>query len=130
MPKLWTTRIIDAPPEAVWALLVDTRRWPAWGPTVQAVEADPPIIAAGNRGRVRTSVGFWLPFEITALADDGPLRSWSWKVAGIPATSHRVEDIDAGRRCRVGFAVPVVATPYLAVCAAALRRLERLTTGP
>ncbi|MFN3216539.1 MAG: hypothetical protein ACE367_08600 [Acidimicrobiales bacterium] len=53
----------------------------------------------------------------------------SWKVAGVPATSHAVEAL-GDDRCRAGFGVPVAAAPYLAVCALALRRIERIVAGP
>ena len=65
-----------------------------------------------------------LPFEITTFVDG---TEWSWKVAGLPATDHRVEAI-TGDRCRVGFAVPWPAAPYLVVCRTALRRLDRIAS--
>ncbi len=132
-------RFVPAAPEVVWDLLVDTDRWPEWGPSVTAVEltgaegtglvgADPGIdgrhttrIHAGSTGRVRTAVGVWAPFRITGF-DDG--RSWSWDVAGIPATTHTLKPAAGG--CRVGFGVPLVAAPYALVCRVALERIDRL----
>lgn len=122
MRRRWTTREIAAPASAVWDLLVDPDRWPAWGPSVRAVELDAPSLAKGTRGRVQTAIGVWVPFEITAYDES---RAWSWEVVGVPATDHRVDVIDE-RRCRAGFGVPWIATPYLAVCAIALGRLDRL----
>jgi hypothetical protein len=109
-----------------WRLLSDTRRWTSWGPTISEVDLDPPVITEGARGRVRTTVGVWLPFEITELV---PGTRWSWRVLGIPATGHRVEVTPTG--CRVVFEVPIVIAPYAAVCRIALRRMERLlVSGP
>jgi hypothetical protein len=70
---------------------------------------------------VQPPLGPALPFTITGFV---PGRCWSWRVAGIPATTHEVEPVEAGTR--VTFGVPLWATAYLAVCAVALRRLERL----
>lgn len=122
-------RFVPAAPEVVWDLLVDTSRWPEWGPSVTAVELDyahathatTARITAGSTGRVRTAVGVWVPFRITEF-DDG--RRWSWNVAGIPATSHTVEPAPGG--CRVGFGVPLLVAPYALVCQVALARIERL----
>ncbi|MTV24232.1 SRPBCC family protein [Nitriliruptoraceae bacterium ZYF776] len=114
-------RTVAGGPTAAWELLADTRQWPRWGPTVAAVEADPPVVVAGSRGRVRTSVGVWLPFEVTEV-DAG--HRWAWRVAGVPATGHRVEATPAGTR--VVFEVPVLAAPYALVCLEALRRIDRL----
>lgn len=123
---MWVTRDVDAPAQAAWALLVDVRRWPEWGPTVSAAELDDGShrIAAGSTGRVHPPVGPSIPFAVTELVDG---RSWSWRVAGVPATAHRVEVLGP-ERCRVGMQVPWWATPYAAVCAVALRRIERLAT--
>jgi hypothetical protein len=62
-----------------------------------------------------------LPFAISTFE---PGARWSWRVAGVPATGHRVEPTSDG--CRIVFEVPIVAAPYAAVCRVALRRLARL----
>lgn len=128
------SRRIAAPAEDVWALLTDTGTWPDWGPSITAVEpAGIPAgqvsgpasggLAPGSRGRVRTVLGAALPYTVTAVE---PGRYWSWSVAGIPATGHRVVPQDGG--CLVTFTVPWWAPAYLPVCALALRRIERLAT--
>ena len=122
-------RDLTAPADAAWDLLVDTRRWPDWGPTVAGAEVtaggDGPRITLGATGTVRTPVGVHLPFRITELE---PGRRWAWAVGGVRATAHRVEALGP-QRCRVTFEVPRWAAPYLAVCALALRRLERLAAS-
>jgi hypothetical protein len=132
------SRRIAAPAEGVWALLTDTGKWPAWGPSITGVEPagrgagqgpgpaagpGPGILAPGSRGRVRTVLGAALPYTVTAFE---PGRYWSWSVAGIPATGHRVVPQNGG--CLVTFTVPWWAPAYLPVCAVALRRIERLAT--
>ena len=128
------SRRIAAPAEDVWALLTDTGKWPAWGPSITGVE---PVgrgvrpgagtasggLAPGSRGKVRTVLGAALPYTVTAFE---PGRYWSWSVAGIPATGHRVVPQDGG--CLVTFTVPWWAPAYLPVCSVALRRIERLAT--
>ena len=110
-------------------------RWPVWGPSITGVEpaAARPGPAAGpgsgglafcSRGKVRTVLGAALPYTVTAFEAG---RYWSWSVAGIPATGHRVIPQDGG--CLVTFTVPWWAPAYLPVCALALRRIERLATG-
>lgn len=118
-------RDLIAEPADAWRMLSDTRSWSAWGPSVTAVDATPPVITPGARGRVRLPGGLWVPFEITDLV---PGERWAWRVAGIPATGHRVEPRPGG--CRIVFEVPVLAAPYAAVCRVALRRLERLLARP
>lgn len=122
-------RDLAAPAPVAWDLLVDTTRWPAWGPTVAGAEitagGDGTRIALGATGTVRTPVGLGLPFRITEL---DPGSRWAWAVAGVAATAHRVQPL-GDDRCRVTFEVPRWALPYLGVCAVALRRLERLATS-
>jgi hypothetical protein len=118
------SREIACPPEEAWRLLTHVADWPAWGPTVSGGSVPGGVIGPGARGTVRTSVGVSLPFEITAFEDG---RSWAWSVAGVPATRHRVTPSATG--CVVSFEVPWWAPGYLVVCAVALRRIERLTTG-
>jgi uncharacterized protein YndB with AHSA1/START domain len=111
---------IAAPAAAVWELLVDTRRWPEWGPSIRRVESDAPRIGAGTMGRVQTVLGSWLPFTITRFEEG---RSWGWRVAGVAATGHEVVDLGHDR-CRVTFTVPWIAAPYAVVVSVALRRLR------
>jgi len=116
-------RVIAAPPQAAWELLVDLDAWPRWGPSIKGAELDHPYreLAPHATGTVHTSLGVKLPFVIT---DFDPGRYWAWKVAGIPATGHRVEPVDDG--ARVTMEVPWWAAAYVTVCALALRRIEKL----
>lgn len=73
---------------------------------------------------MQTALGIWLPFQVESWRDDGPLRSWSWRVAGVPATEHVV--ISQGpSRCRVEMSVPWWAVAYLGVVRVALTRIRR-----
>jgi len=105
-----------------WELLTDTSRWPEWGLSICEVDCPERYIKAGVTGRVKTVAGLWLPFRIDTFKEG---KSWSWSVAGIKATGHRVESIGPGR-CRVVFSVPLLATPYLVVCRLALIRIKEL----
>lgn len=77
------------------------------------------------RGRVQTTAGPWIPFEITDWEEGA---QWAWRVAGIPATGHRATPVTAGT-CRVTFTIPIWAPFYVPVCRIALRRLDALATG-
>lgn len=112
---------IEAPAEEVWQLLIDPDAWPRWGPSVLAGQVDGQRFDAGATGRVRVPPGLWLPFEVTHFE---PGTYWAWKVAGVPATGHRVTPTSSG--CRVAFETPWWAPGYLAVCAIALRRIAIL----
>jgi uncharacterized protein YndB with AHSA1/START domain len=125
-------RVIAAPPDAAWDLLTDTTRWTAWGPSIAEVRSSTSVVELGTTGRIRPLLGPWVPFRVTSV---DPGRRWAWRVAGLPATGHRVEPVTTSRsatgdRCRVVFEVPVLAAPYAAVCALALRRIERLLLAP
>jgi hypothetical protein len=119
-------RFIAAPASVVWNVFVDLDAWPQWGPTVGAAWLDPPhtSLELGATGGVRTSLGFAAPFTVTEFE---PGRHWAWKVAGIPATHHRVEPADGG--ARASFAAPLWAAAYLSVCAIALRRIEAIANA-
>jgi hypothetical protein len=116
--RLEASHVLSAPPEAAWELLVDTRRWPEWSPLIEAVEATDRRVRAGTTGRVRVP-GVWLPFTVTACAD----RRWTWRVARLPATGHRVDDLGADR-CRLVFELPLRGAGYAPVCLRALERIE------
>jgi hypothetical protein len=123
-PSLGTD--IDAPSELAWLELIELENWPRWGPTVRAARLDDGAgqVHAGATGAVQSPVGLWLPFRVTDWVDDAPRRTWSWRVGGVPATTHTV--IDRGpSRCRVEMSVPLLAPAYLGVVALALGRIRR-----
>jgi uncharacterized protein YndB with AHSA1/START domain len=121
--KIGVEREIDARPEDVWNLLVDTRRWSDWRPAITDVDSSSVRVRRGTTGEIKTRVGVRLPFEVTEY-DEG--RYWAWDVARIGATGHRVEGVPDG--ARVTFEVPVYAIGYAPVCRRALDRLEDLVT--
>ncbi len=116
---------LNSPAAVAWQLLTDTHTWPEWGPSVRAVAAPTRFITAGTRGRVQTTPGLWLPFAITDWEEG---RAWGWRVAGVPATGHRVTPLTTSS-CRVAFTIPRWAPFYVPVCRLALRRLEVLATS-
>lgn len=125
MKPWWVEREIAVPAGEAWALLVDVERWPAWGPSVSDAGLDGDAFGLGATGWVRTAVGVRVPFEITSFEDG---EEWGWKVAGIPATDHRVRPV-TGDRCVVGFGVPPLVAPYALVCRRALATIDGLLTG-
>ena len=92
---------------------------------MRAVDAPARFISAGMHGRVQTTPGLWLPFEITDWEEG---RAWAWRVAGIPATGHRVTSVTESS-CRVAFTIPRWAPFYVPVCRIALRRIASLSAG-
>jgi hypothetical protein len=117
---------VAASGELVWDQLIDLDCWPHWGPTVRSAR-----LADGSRrlhadatGSVQTALGLWLDFEVEHWRDQESRSSWSWRVAGVPATEHTV--IARGpSRCRVEMSVPWWAASYLGVVAVALTRIRR-----
>jgi len=120
--RLVVDRFVAADRDAVWELFRDTRRWPEWGPSVSDVRSSHRFVRACTTGEVQVAGGPWVPFEIRTCAD----YRWTWRVAKIPATGHRVDAAAGG--CRVVFEIPPVAAGYAVVCERALRRIERLAT--
>ena len=109
-----------ASPERAWAVVAGTEHWPTWGPTVSAVRPADATVHEGLTGEVQVLGGPWVPFEVTAVEGDvdDDVRRWTWSVARIPATGHRVERTPDG--CRVVFEVPLLAGGYVPVCRRAL----------
>ena len=132
--RIVVARTIDAPTEIVWSILTDTDRWPEWGPSIAAVDCPDRFIQDGSRGHVETvgpgalfsglpDGGLRVPFRVTSCAD----RRWTWRIAGVPATGHRVESW--GENCRAAFEIPLPAAAYAPVCRRALVAIERLACG-
>ena len=115
-------RDVAVPPEIAAEALRDTRTWSEWSPTISGVESDDRYVREGTRGRVRVA-GAWVPFRVTGFNG----RRWTWTVAGIPATGHRVEGYAGDDdRCRVVMEVPLLAAGYVPVCERALDRFATL----
>lgn len=116
---------VAAPGELAWLELIELASWPHWGPTVRAarLDDDGALLHAGATGPVQTPVGLWLPFRTDQWQDTGSRRSWSWRVAGVPATSHTVTS-RGDAWCRVEMSVPLLAPAYLAVVSPALGRIR------
>ena len=108
--------------DKVWDIITDTTRWVEWGPSITEVVCEDRYIRKGSRGKVRTAIGLWVHYEITAF-DEG--EYWSWRVFGIPATGHRVEP-QGDNTCRLIFEMPFLAAPYAYVCKTALKRIARI----
>lgn len=110
----------------VWKIITDTRQWPIWGPSVVAVQCPDQCITAASAGRVRTSLGIWLPFTITRFTAG---EFWSWRIGRVEATGHHVQALGA-ERCRLSFTMPWWAGAYLPVCSLALRRIQKECIDP
>ena len=115
-------RDVAVAPAVAAETLRDTHTWPDWGPAIDGVESDDRYLTRGTTGQVRIG-GAWVPFRVTACTD----RRWDWRVAGIPATGHRVDSYAGeSERSRVVVEVPLVAAWYVPVCRRALDRFAAL----
>jgi uncharacterized protein YndB with AHSA1/START domain len=121
-PYIEISRVVGASPNRVWELLTDTFTWEDWGPSIVAVRSSDRYIRKGSHGRVRTSLRFWVNFEVTEL---DPAKHWSWRIFGVNATGHRIERLNE-ESCRLIFQVPLWAAPYLIVCKIAIDRIEQM----
>jgi uncharacterized protein YndB with AHSA1/START domain len=66
-----STATIQAPPEAVWAVLVDAAAWPSWDSGVTAVDG---AIEEGRKITVRTEVSPGRAFPVTVTDLEPPRR--------------------------------------------------------
>jgi uncharacterized protein YndB with AHSA1/START domain len=92
---------IAAPPELVWAILVDVERWPEWtGSMREVTKLDGDELAAGKTVRVRQPRMPALIWEVSELE---PGKSFSWRSSSPGITTlgtHRVRPA-AGSRTKV-----------------------------
>ena len=112
MPGLQHDVTIAAPPERVWAVVVDVERWPERIPTVDAVERlDPGPLAVGSRFRLqqpRLPTAVWTVSELT----DGSSFTWASRSPGVTVTaSHVVEPHPDGSRLSLAVTVSGPVSP-------------------
>ena len=115
-------KFYPAAPLSVWGLITDTFQWPRWGPTVKSVQCSDRFIRQGSRGQVLTPFGIRLPFVVTEYEH---ARFWSWEVASLKATGHRLQAIESGG-CYLWFDMPLITLPYAVICRMALNHIEGL----
>ena len=96
MPGLQHTVTIAAPPERVWAVVVDVERWPERIPTVGSVERlDEGPLTVGSRTRLQQPR---LPEAVWTVTELDPGRSFTWesRSPGIEISAGHVVEPDAG----------------------------------
>lgn len=127
MPGLEHTITIAAPPERVWAVLIDVERWPERIPTVDSVEllTGGPF-AVGSRARLRQPK---LPEAVWTVTELTPGTSYTWEskspgVLGI--ASHVVEPHPHGTRLTLAVSVsgPLAGVGWLMTRSKAKRYVE------
>lgn len=115
--------MVSAPAADAWELLCDTHRWDEWSPTVTGVDATGRRLDETTAGALTTVGGLRIPFRIAEY--DPERMRWTWRVARIPASGHRVDDLGAGRS-RIAFELPPTAAGYAPICLRGLEALERI----
>lgn len=92
---------IDAPPEAIWSVMMAVEAWPEWTASMSSVRhIDAPPLRVGSQIRIkqpRLPAAEWIVTEIA------PLVSFTWRSRNFALTSeavHRVEVV-AELRSRV-----------------------------
>jgi uncharacterized membrane protein len=95
---------IEAPPDRVWAVMIDVERWPEWTPTVTSIQRlDSGPFAVGSRVMIRQPK---LPPATWRLVELDAGRNFTWIAAspGVRVTArHGVEP--AGRLSRVTLSI-------------------------
>jgi len=89
---------IDAPPRAVWAVLMDVARWPTWTPTMRRVERlEGGPLGAGSR--VRISLRSLPPavWRVTRF-DDGRSFTWETETGARAAAAHAIAPDGGGTK--------------------------------
>jgi hypothetical protein len=67
MKSFAVSAVINATPEAIWAILTDSTKWTSWNPTIEKIEGS---IAPGAKVKVNTKIshGRAFPVRVTEFA--------------------------------------------------------------
>jgi uncharacterized membrane protein len=89
---------IDAPPQDVWAVLVDVERWPEWTDSIDTVSwLDESDARVGSRARVKQPGMPALTWTVTEL-DPGHGFDWQTSSAGVTTLgTHTIAPLGEGR---------------------------------
>lgn len=79
MKEFRATKTIDAPAEAIWAIITDAPSYPEWEPTVDRIEG---TIAPGNKITAYTKLSPGRAFPVTVSTFE-PARKMVWS-GGMP----------------------------------------------
>jgi uncharacterized protein YndB with AHSA1/START domain len=129
-------RVVDAPPEVVFALLADVRSWPRWQPAVSTAELEGAgELAVGTSFRWRSG-GTTIVSTVQELAAPSTI-GWTGRALGTRAVHvWALEPVDGGTRVRTEESMsgwlprilaPVVRRMLDRGVAATLDALERAT---
>jgi uncharacterized membrane protein len=84
---------IDAPASLVWEVFSDVAHWPDWTASIErVVPLDGSTLELGGRFAIKQPRLPNLVWQVDALAAG---ISWSWRQAGLGATSHAVHEVVA-----------------------------------
>jgi uncharacterized protein YndB with AHSA1/START domain len=101
--RLEVSTSIAAPPERVWAAIVDVERWPEWTASVTSVEKlEPGELKVGSRVRVKQPK---LPPTVWTVTSFEPGRSFEWEATGPGSKTvawHRAEPEGEGAIATLG----------------------------
>ena len=105
---------IDAPPDAVWAVLADLPSWPDWTPTLDSLElVDEGDLHVGQRARIDQPGVRPATWTVTEL-DPGRCFVWAMSVAGMRvAAGHRVQAAESGAHLEIWIEVGGFTAPFL-----------------
>ena len=94
---------IDAPPDAVFAVLCDVERWPEWTPTMTSVQRlDPGPFGVGSSAQIRQPKLRPAVWKVTEL--EAQNFTWVARTPGLRMKAgHRVERQGAGSRVQLSF---------------------------
>jgi len=105
---------IDAPPDNIWAVMIDVERWSEWTPSVTRLEKlDAGELHVGQRVRIEQPKLPKMTWEVTEV-DPGRSFSWSTSRPGVTTVgTHEVAVDGSGSEIRLtieyrGLLAPVV----------------------